>query len=100
MMVKRRYLALKIAFPLFFFLVISSYNFFHTEKTPFEDQKCPACNFQHSIQGIELIILAEPPAPIQTYLIEPTTTYHFTSNFINFSNLRAPPLNKINYTQS
>jgi len=52
-----------LAFPVFFFLVISSFNFFHTEKTPFEDQKCPACNLQHSTKAIELLNAYQPPLP-------------------------------------
>ncbi len=47
-MIKRKKKLFNLLF-LFLFLAVTLFiNFFHTEKTPKDDQYCPACRFQHS----------------------------------------------------
>jgi hypothetical protein len=47
-MIKRHKKLLNVLFLVLFLLITASINLFHTEKSPWEDPRCPACAFQHS----------------------------------------------------
>jgi hypothetical protein len=74
-----------------FVLIVSFANFFHTEKTPFENDQCPACNLQKSIQATNHINFFYLPSP--TFLeILPIIEYSYYSSILIFhTSSRAPP---------
>ncbi|PMP95530.1 MAG: hypothetical protein C0168_05530 [Candidatus Aminicenantes bacterium] len=91
-MLSRKRKIFNLIFPVVFFLVISTANFFHTKRTPYEDQKCPVCNLQHSTQGIELINVFQPPIPEFTGFIK-TENQHLPIINLNLpTNSRDPPV--------
>jgi hypothetical protein len=75
----------------FLFLFISSANFFHTEKTPVEDEKCPACRLEKSTCSIEYVNALLPQIPeFNSYLqIENDHKYISILKPLTFS--RDPP---------
>jgi hypothetical protein len=75
----------------FLFLFISSANFFHMEKTPVEDEKCPACRLERSTCSIEYVYAPLPQIPeFNSYLqIEDNHKYIFIFNTLTAS--RDPP---------
>jgi hypothetical protein len=94
-MFDRRKKVFSLALTIFFFLVVSCANLFHTEKTPFEDQKCPACNLQHSTQGIEFINVFHPPAPDFAGFLEKETNASYIINFNQGPSSRDPPYSNL-----
>ncbi|MGB7297382.1 MAG: hypothetical protein WBC70_17530 [Candidatus Aminicenantales bacterium] len=83
--------ALNAAFLVFFFLVISFANFFHTERTPFENDGCPACNLVKSTQAtsqIHFFLLAEPVL-LETLAI--IKSFHYSHIGVEEGSSRSPP---------
>lgn len=76
---------------LFFFVIVSFANFFHTEKSPFEDDKCPACNLQKCTRATSHINFFHLPLPtfLEILQIEESSNYIYT--FIFHSSSRDPP---------
>jgi protein-disulfide isomerase len=96
LMLDRKKKLLRLAFPIFFFLVISSANFLHSEKSLFEDQKCPACRLQHSTQGLELINVFVPPAPEFAGFLAPDKNHLYIIGFELCSSSRDPSPSNLN----
>jgi hypothetical protein len=76
---------------LFFVLIVSSANFFHTEKGPVESNQCPACNLLKSTKATSHIHFFYLPSPtlLETLQIEDSFDYIYTTIFHPSS--RAPP---------
>jgi len=78
---------------LIFFLLITSFaNFFHTEETPFESDQCPACNLQKSTQATSHIHFFHLPLPVFLEILEIEESSDYIFTFIFYSSSRAPPL--------
>jgi len=57
---RKRHLSF-LTFVFFYLFVVASFNFFHTETTLFEDDDCPADNFQKYYFSTDIIYFYEPP---------------------------------------
>lgn len=86
---KKRIFSLGILF--LFVLIISFANFFHTEKTPFENDQCPACNLQKSTQATSHIHFFHLPSPTFLEILQIIEYSYYSSIFIFHSSSRAPP---------
>jgi len=74
-----------------FVLIVSFANFFHTEKTLFEDKQCPACNLQKSTQATGHIHFFHLPLPTSFEILQIEESPDYIYIFIFHSSSRAPP---------
>ena len=76
---------------IFFLLTISFANFFHTEKTLFDDDGCPACQLLKSTQAtsqIQFFYLAEPAL---LEILQVFELFNYSYIFILNPTSRSPP---------
>jgi hypothetical protein len=76
---------------LFFVLVVSSANFFHTEKGPVESEQCPACNLLKSTQATSHIHFFHLPSPAFLEILQIEESFDYLYTFIFRPSSRAPP---------
>jgi hypothetical protein len=84
--------AIRLTVALLFFLIIVFVHFFHTEKGPFPDPFCPACQLQHSALSAALIIFVLLPLLAILLLVNPASGPKYESQFARIVPSRAPPV--------
>jgi hypothetical protein len=83
--------SLQIAFLVVFFVVTLLINFFHTEKTVFHKDNCPACNFLNSTYATGQISFFQIPELFFIDIIKISLSFHLKETFLVFSCVRSPP---------
>lgn len=90
-MIGRKGKILNLLILVFFLSTISFANFFHTEKTPFDNENCPACQLLKSTQAtgeIHFFHLAEPALLEILPVIE---SPHYAYILVLHPSSRSPP---------
>jgi hypothetical protein len=82
---------LLIAFLVVFFAVSLLINFFHTEKTIFHKDNCPACNFLNSTFATGQINFFQIPELFFIDIIKTSLSFHLKETFLISSCGRSPP---------
>lgn len=82
---------LNVAFLVFFFLTLSFANFFHTEKTPFEKDGCPACQLLKSTQATSQIHFFSLAMPVLLETLPAIEFFHYSHIPVLPRSSRSPP---------
>lgn len=76
---------------LFFLLSIAFANFFHTEKSPFENDRCPACNLLKFTQATSQIHFFHLAKPIRLETLPVIEFSHYSHIAVFQRSARSPP---------
>lgn len=82
---------LNVAFLVFFLLTLSFANFFHTEKTPFEKDGCPACHLLKSTQATSQIHFFHFAEPVLLETLPVIEFFHYSHIAVLQRSSRSPP---------
>jgi hypothetical protein len=90
-MISRKKEIFHLVILLFFVLIVSSVNFFHTEKGPVESDQCPACNLLKSTQASSQIHFFHLPLPTFLEILQIEESFDYIYTLIFHPSSRAPP---------
>jgi hypothetical protein len=90
-MKKRNSRLVRLGITLIFFLIVSFIHFTHTEKGPWSDIHCPACQLQFSFVSAALIIFLLLPLLIIQLFLVPISKPEYESQVAPMISSRAPP---------
>jgi hypothetical protein len=76
---------------LLFFFIVSFVHFAHTEKGPWSDIRCPACQLQFSVLSGALVIFLLLSLLIMQLFFGPNPRPEYESQFASRISSRAPP---------
>ena len=76
---------------IFFLLTTSFVNFFHTEKTLFENDGCPACNLLKSTQATSQIHFFHFAEPGLLEILQVVESSNYSYIFVLYPSSRSPP---------
>jgi hypothetical protein len=81
----------RLAIAFLFLYIVSFVHFAHTEKMPWGDIHCPACQLQFSVLSVALVIFLLLPLLIMQLFFGPNPKPEYESQFALRISSRAPP---------
>lgn len=76
---------------IFFLLITSFANFFHTEKSLFDNDQCPACNLQKSTKVTTQIHFFHFAEPVLLEILQIVEAFNYSYIFVLHPSSRSPP---------
>jgi hypothetical protein len=90
-MIDQKKKASNLVILIFFFLTISFANFFHTEKTLFDNDDCPACRLLKSTQATSQIHFFHFAQPALLEILQIIELFNYSYIFVLYPSSRSPP---------